>query len=214
MSQSRGRHPEHVVRAEAQAALAQMTNGYWVTQVIYVAARLGIADLLSDRPRAIDVLAKSTGTHEPSLYRLMRALTGLGVFKQAENGEYENTALGCCLVTGSPGGLRARAIGSGEEWYQGWGRLLESVQTGQTAFDRVFGQPFFEYLAANAEAAAVFNEVMAGSTVATARAHKAAQAGRRRPHLMSRSSLPTGRAWIGFPSAKRRRSSAKSRAEA
>jgi hypothetical protein len=47
MSQLGGRHPEHVVQAEAQAALRQMTNGYWVTQIIYVAARLGIADLLA-----------------------------------------------------------------------------------------------------------------------------------------------------------------------
>jgi hypothetical protein len=110
MSQSQARHPESVAQAEAQAALHQMIDGYWVTQIIYVASRLGIADLLDDRPRAIDVLAKSTGTHEPSLYRLMRALTGLGVFRQTENGEYENTALGCCLVAGSPGALRQRGI--------------------------------------------------------------------------------------------------------
>lgn len=174
MSQSGGRHPEHVVQAEAQAALQQMTNGYWATQIIYVAARLGIADLLADRPRAIDLLAKSTGTHEPSLHRLMRALAGLGVFKQAENGEYHNTALGSCLVTGSPGALRARAILSGEEWYQSWGQLLETVQTGQPAFNRVFGQPFFEYLTENAEAAAVFNEAMASTTEAAARAVSAA----------------------------------------
>src|SRR5215475_8177746 len=174
MSQSGESHPEHVVQAEAQAALRQMTNGYWVTQIIYVAARLGIADLLDDRPRAIDMLAKSTGTHEPSLQRLMRALTGLGVFRQADNGEYQNTALGSCLVTGSPGALRARAILSGQAWYQGWGRLLETVQTGQPAFNRVFGQPFFEYLAANAEAAAVFNEAMASTTEAAARAVSAA----------------------------------------
>src|SRR6516162_11443474 len=121
MSQPEMSHSEHAAQAEAQAALHQMIDGYWVTQIIYVASRLGIADLLDDRPRAIDVLAKSTGTHEPSLHRLMRALTGLGVFRQAENGEYQNTALGCCLVTGSPGALRARTILSGEEWYQGWG---------------------------------------------------------------------------------------------
>jgi O-methyltransferase/methyltransferase family protein len=174
MSQSRGRHPEYVPQAETQAALQQMINGYWVTQIIYVAARLGIADLLDDRPRAIDVLAKSTGTHEPSLHRLMRALTGLGVFKQAENGEYENTALGCCLVTGSPGALRARAILTGEEWYKGWGRLLDTVQTGETAFNRVFGQTIFEYLTANAEVAALFNEAMASPTEAAARAVSAA----------------------------------------
>ena len=52
--------------AAAQAALQQMTNGYWVTQILYVAAKLGIADLLKDGARSLQVLAESSGAHAPS----------------------------------------------------------------------------------------------------------------------------------------------------
>ncbi len=159
-----------VAQAEAQAVLQQMTNGYWATQIIYVAAKLGIADLLNNGPQDIQALAESTETHAPSLYRLMRALAGVGVFRENEDGEYETTAFGRCLVRGSPGALRARAILNGEEWYAAWGGLLQGVRTGDTAFDQVVGMPFFEHLAANAEAEAVFNEAMASSTEGAARA--------------------------------------------
>ena len=155
--------------AEAQAALQQMTNGYWVTQVLYVAAKLGIADLLKDGARSLEVLAESSHAHAPSLQRLMRALVGLGVFSQNDAGEYETTSLGRCLVSGAPGALRARAILNGEEWYSGWGGLLQSVRTGDTAFDQIFGMPFFEYIGANAEATVLFNEAMADSTLVAAR---------------------------------------------
>ena len=74
--------------ARAQAALQQMTNGYWATQIVYVAAKLGIADLLEDGPRGIDALAAATATHAPSLYRLMRALAGLGVVAETAGGEF------------------------------------------------------------------------------------------------------------------------------
>ena len=154
----------------AQSALAQMTNGYWTTQVIYVAAKLKIADLLCEGPRNIQALAASTRTHAPTLYRLMRALCGLGVFVENADGGYEATALGRCLVTGSAGGLRARAILNGEQWYQTWGGLLHSVHTGGAAFDQVMGLPFVEHLAANSETETGFNEAMASSTQSMARA--------------------------------------------
>jgi hypothetical protein len=167
---SRPSEPQEGDVAQAQAALQQMTNGYWATQIIYVAAKLGIAELLKDGPRGVETLAHATETHAPSLYRLMRALAGLGVFRENEDGEYEATALGRCLVSGSPGALRARAILNGDEWYTGWGGLLHSVRTGETAFDRIAGMPFFEHLTANPETAAVFNEAMASSTESAARA--------------------------------------------
>jgi O-methyltransferase/methyltransferase family protein len=150
--------------AQAQAALQQMTNGYWTTQIIYVAAKLGIADALEDGPQGLDALAQATRTHAPSLYRLMRALAGLGVFVENQDGAYATTTLGRCLVSGSPGALRARAILNGEDWYRGWGGLLHSVRTGETAFDHIAGRPFFEHLAANPETASVFNEAMASAT--------------------------------------------------
>jgi hypothetical protein len=150
--------------AEARATVQQMTNGYWTTQIVYAAAKLGIVDLLADGPQGVETLAGATGTHAPSLYRLMRALAGLGLVRESVGGEFETTILGRCLATGSPGALRARAILNGEAWYTAWGGLLQSVRSGETAFDHVAGMPFFEHLAANPQTAAVFNEAMASAT--------------------------------------------------
>jgi hypothetical protein len=162
--------PDDEDLARALATLQQMTNGYWTTQIIYVAAKLGIADLLTHGPQDVDTLARATQTHAPSLSRLMRALGGLGVFRENEQHQYELTTLGRCLVSGSPGALRARAILNGEEWYQAWGGLLDSLRTGEPSFQNHFGKPFFEYLAGRPGTAATFNEAMASSTEGAAAA--------------------------------------------
>jgi hypothetical protein len=154
----------------AAQAMQELTNGYWLTQMIYVAAKLGIADLLHDGPKPIDRLAESTDTHAPSLHRLMRALAGVGVFSENEDGEFETTAMGRALASGSPGALRSRAILNGEAWYAAWGGLLHSVRTGETAFDHLTGMPFFEHLAGHPEAENVFNDAMRSSTESAARA--------------------------------------------
>jgi Dimerisation domain len=57
-----------------QAVLLQMATGYWVSQAIAVATKLSLPDLLKDGPKSSSELAATTGTHEPSLYRLLRAL--------------------------------------------------------------------------------------------------------------------------------------------
>jgi hypothetical protein len=160
--------------AQARAAMERMTNGYWSTQIVYVAAKLGIADLLEEGPRGLEALAQATQTHAPSLHRLLRALAGLGVFVENQDGTYETTALGRCLVSGSPGALRARAILNGEDWYTGWGGLLHSVRTGETAFDHLYGMHWFEHMAAKPAVAAVFNEAMGSATQGAARAVAAA----------------------------------------
>jgi hypothetical protein len=157
-------HDDDEDLARAQVTLQQMTNGYWTTQIIYAAAKLGIADRLTHGPQDVDTLARATQTHAPSLDRLMRALGGLGIFRENEHHQYELTTLGRCLVSGSPGALRARAILNGEEWYQAWGGLLDGVRTGKSPFPNLFGEPFFDYLAGRADTAATFNEAMASST--------------------------------------------------
>src|SRR6266487_1452528 len=61
-------------------ALFEMATAYWLSQAIYVAAKLGIADLLRDGPQSCFALAASTGSDAPSLFRLMRALSSVGIF--------------------------------------------------------------------------------------------------------------------------------------
>ena len=107
------------------------------------AAKLGIADLLANGPRAADDLAQATNVDAPSLYRLLRGLASLGIF--AEDGAGARPRPRECLRSDVPGSQRALAIMSGEEHYQAWGELLYSVQTGRTAFDKIFGMPVFEF---------------------------------------------------------------------
>jgi len=143
-----------------QNQLARLLNGYWQTQAIYVAAKLGIADLLEHGPQSPEELANETGSHAPSLYRLLRALASLGVFVEDEAGRFGLTPMAECLQRGVPGSKRATALMLGEEHYRTWGELLTAVQTGENAFEKKFGMPFFDFLAQNPEKGRVFDEAM------------------------------------------------------
>lgn len=75
----------------AAAELLRMTSAAWVAQAIAVAARLRLADLLEDGAKRVDEVAAATGTHAPSLFRLFRALAGVGIFAEDGEGRFELT---------------------------------------------------------------------------------------------------------------------------
>jgi len=140
--------------------MGQMITGYWVSKAVYVAAKLGLADLLADGPKSVSVLASETGADERALYRLLRALASVGVFCGRADGTYEQTPLSATLRSGADG-MRAFAIMAGESLYEAWGDLFHSVTTGEVAFEKRFGMPFFEHLSrAPEESARVFDEAM------------------------------------------------------
>jgi hypothetical protein len=68
--------------------LVQMIVGSWVSRAIYVAAKLQIADLLADGPRIAEELAEAAGVAPRPLYRLLRALAGVGVFARDADGRF------------------------------------------------------------------------------------------------------------------------------
>ncbi len=142
-------------------ALFQMVTGYYISQALYVAAKLGIADVLKDGPRHYTALAQLTGTHAPSLYRLLRLLTSAGVCEEHEQGHFGLTAIGAYLQTDIPGSLRAIVLQfAGPLHSRGWSDLLYSVQTGEIAFDHLFGMGAFPYLAQHPDEAAIFDAAM------------------------------------------------------
>ena len=145
-----------------QDVMNRMITGYWSTQIIYVAAKLGLADLLEHGPRSADDLANATKTHAPSLYRLLRALASVGIFADNGRREFELTPLARCLLTNTPGSQHALAIMSGEEHYKAWGELLYSIETGKIAFDKLYGMPVFDFLSRNVEQAKTFDAAMVG----------------------------------------------------
>ena len=156
--------PASVDASAAPWKLLQMMTGYWVTQALYVAAKLGIADLLCDGPVNCDDLARTTSTHAPSLYRTLRALASVGVFSELTPGQFGLTPLAALLQSAAPNSMRALAVMYAEEQYRAWGEMLYSVRTGQPAFEHQFGMGVFEYFVQNPEAGAVFNEAMTGLT--------------------------------------------------
>ena len=142
-----------------------MINGYRLSQLIYVAARLGIADLLAAGPKQTYELAAATDTHPDSLRRILRALASFDVFSEVQEEVFQLTPLAACLQKGAPGSLWAFAVSIGEPWWwRPWGELLHSVQTGEVAFDHIYGEGIFEYLKRGDQASAIFNENMRAMT--------------------------------------------------
>ena len=143
--------------------LIQMVAASWISAVIYAAAKLGIADHLSAGPRSAVELAGVTGTHAPSLHRLMRTLAGLGVLTEGDGQRFALTGLGEALKTGAPGSARSTVLAFGAPgFWRSWEEMVYSLQTGKPGFDKVWGMPVFDYLAANPEAASHFSEAMVG----------------------------------------------------
>jgi len=140
--------------------LFQMATGYWISQAIYVAAKLSIADLLEGGPQSSVFLAAATRADARSLFRLLRALSSIGVLSQVDDDRFSLSRLGNALRTNVPGSLRAAVITIGEIHYQACGELLHGVQSGTPAFNHAFGTSLFEYLQQNSEAAGAFNRGM------------------------------------------------------
>lgn len=142
--------------------LARLMAGYWYTQTIYVAAKLKLADHLKEGPRNADDLAHVTATHPQALYRLLRALASVGIFAEDTQHRFALTPLAECLRSDVPGSLYAMALLRGDLQYAAWGQLLHSIQTGQSAFEHLHGQPIFDYFTQHPEDGKLFDAAMTG----------------------------------------------------
>lgn len=152
-------------------AMLHMIQGFWVSRALYVAAKLGIPDLLKDEPKSSADLAQATGTHAPSLYRVLRALDSVGVFAEDDRGRFALTPLGGTLRTDVPGSLRYFAIEElGENHYPAWENVLHSVETREIAFNHVYGVSKWQYMAEHPDEAKIFDAAMSSfsSVVAAA----------------------------------------------
>jgi hypothetical protein len=140
--------------------LNHLIIGYWLSQGVYVVAKLGIADLLKAGPLHVDVLAEKTGMHAKSLHRLLRALASVGVFEETHDHVFASTPTADLLRGDVEGSQKAMAVMMGEEHYAAWGELLEAVRTGRETFTKIYGKPVFEYLSEHPEKAAIFDDAM------------------------------------------------------
>ncbi len=143
-----------------QMTMLRMLTGFHMTQMLAVAARLGVADRLTDGPQSAEALASATGAHPDALYRMLRALANMGVFEALPERRFALTPLGATLRADHPDRMRAFAMFLGDEVYRAWGDLSYSITTGQPAFDHIFGAHHFDYLGEHPASNELFNQAM------------------------------------------------------
>ncbi len=150
--------------------LREAIFGFARTQLVYVAAVLGIPEAIAAGITRPADLADHVGADPDALSRVLRGLAAAGVLAEGDDGGYVLTAAGEALREDAPGSLRAFALSAGDEWYPVWGELLPAVRTGEVAFERVHGAPLFAWLAGHSEQVAAFNRRMVAATTGTAAA--------------------------------------------
>ncbi len=139
----------------------QLITGYWASQAVGVAARLGVADHLADGPRRSDDLARAVGADPQALYRVLRMLASIGLFTETVPDAFALTPLGETLCTDAPGSLRFFAIAETAfgHWAP-WGRLLDSVKSGRPMAREALGEELWQWYGENPEEAGFFSAAM------------------------------------------------------
>ncbi|HEY7146930.1 MAG TPA: methyltransferase [Streptosporangiaceae bacterium] len=148
-----------------RARLFSILSSPWLAQACYALVKFGIPDLLAEGPRGVAELAAASGTDRRALHRMLRALAAGGLVRQTAPGTFELTALGQPLRTGVTRSSRDAAIMFGEEVFRSLADISYTLRTGQPAFDKVYGLPFYDYLARNPQAAATFTAAMGQAPV-------------------------------------------------
>lgn len=149
--------------APPHVQIIQMGTAYWVSQFVYTAARLGLADLLADGPRSAGDLAAATGTQPRPLHRFLRTLAGLGLLTQDGGDRFALTPLGAALRSDAPGAAHATVLSfGGPPFTTAFAEFQYSLETGRTALEKVCGVPLFDYLAQRPAEAARFSDAMVG----------------------------------------------------
>jgi hypothetical protein len=147
--------------APPHAQMVQMAMAHWVSRIVYLAAKLNLADRLAGGPRSADELAEPTGTHAPSLYRFMRTLSNLGVLTEDAQHRFALTPIGASLKSDAPERTKNAVLTVASDWWhRGFGELEHSVRTGESGFVKTLGMPIFDFLAKNPEEASRFSDTM------------------------------------------------------
>jgi hypothetical protein len=140
--------------------LLPMVMGRWVSQSLSVAARLNVADLLADGPKAIDAVASQAGANADALYRMLRALASVGVFSECGSKTFSNTPLSEVLRSDAPNSMRSIVMMLNDGWQlENWSKFGDCILTGQNA-PQLSGKELFEQLGSDPAALQLFQDAM------------------------------------------------------
>ncbi|MBD1218246.1 MAG: methyltransferase [Aphanizomenon flos-aquae Clear-A1] len=142
----------------------KLTCASWISQALGIAAKLSIADLLAEGAKSVEELAQATESHAPSLYRILRCLSTVGVFHEVEPRHFALTPLAEYLQSDNPYSLKYLAITNIDEWrWRVFGDMYHTVKTGEPAIKSVYSvNNYWQYLEKNTEPNLIFSQSMFG----------------------------------------------------
>jgi O-methyltransferase domain len=150
---------------EAQLLLRQLLFGKQLTYCLSGVARLGVADHMNATPVAVEEIAGKTGAHSASLYRVMRMLASMGVFKQEQGKRFALAPAGELLKSDAPGTMRYFAMMFGDEWTtRAYEHFTDCLRTGQDGVSKAYGQHVFDLLAERPDQSDTFQPAMTSSS--------------------------------------------------
>src|SRR5882757_1180187 len=140
--------------------LLDLIQSHRVTAVIYVAARLGIAELLRGGPQPLDTLAKATGADERALGRLLTTLCTIGICSRAGEASYALTEIGACLDGAAESSIKGWVIFEAEMLTKSWSSMFDTIMSGKNAAELQGYANSFELMGKTPENVERFNAAM------------------------------------------------------
>jgi hypothetical protein len=143
----------------------QLLFGKQLTYSLSGVARLGVADHMDKTARPIEELAGKVGAHAASLYRVMRLLASLGVFKEGPARRFALTPVGELLRTDAPVSLRYMAMMFGEEFStRAYAHITDCLRTGGDGVTDAYGKDIWQVLAEHPAQCEVFQKAMTANS--------------------------------------------------
>ncbi|MBO9690851.1 methyltransferase [Chryseobacterium sp.] len=150
------------VKPEFTFKMFQILGGLWLTGCVKTAAELNVADLLASGPKTISRLAEETQSQIMPLYRVMRALSSVGIFEESENKTFVLNDFGAALQTDVPGTAKNFVLTIMNEHFPTYGDLTYAVQTGKIPFEHIHGKDLWGFYKEFPEIGENFGKGMTG----------------------------------------------------
>src|SRR5215471_14748876 len=140
--------------------MLQLLSSLWVTRAVGSFARLGLADVMEAGAADSAAIAAGRGLDPDRVYRLLRALSTVGIVTEPERGHFKLTPLGRLLSSHAPNNTRTTAIFLNDYFADMWMHLDDALADERTAFEALKGAPFFDWLGQHPDEARRFNRMM------------------------------------------------------
>jgi len=141
--------------------LTDVAQGFVASSALGAVAEAGVADALGDTPKTAQELAAATGTHAGALARILRVLSGDGIF-EARDGGYVHTPASRLLRKDHPQSMRGYVLAVMPVFWEPFAKISHSLATGEPGLERIHPEGFFAYLAAHPDKARLFDDAMTG----------------------------------------------------